>query len=76
MTRKAIKVALICFVLAGCQTDGVTPNSLLPVCTALIGPIEYNTYSKASARYAGPKLAPDLKRRNQVGKYLGCKQFR
>lgn len=63
--------------LSGCARDmsKLQTTSTTPVCTALIGPIKYNTQKPASLRFAGPKLAPDLKQRNQVGQSLGCKQY-
>lgn len=66
-----------CIVLSACA-GGPKPslNQIKPVCTALIGPIKYNTYKKTSRRYAGPDLAPDLKARNQVGQGLGCPAYR
>jgi hypothetical protein len=64
-------------ILTGCAA-GPRPslNQIEPVCTALIGPIPYNSYQSKSRRYAGPALAPDLKRRNQVGQNLGCPAYR
>jgi hypothetical protein len=35
-------------------------------------PIDYNSTKKDSLRYAGPKLAVDLKRHNFTGSKLGC----
>lgn len=60
---------------AGC-TPNLSPAGLHAVCTALVGPIRYNTYNKASGRYAGPILGLDLKQRNQIGQRLGCPQYR
>ena len=57
---------------AGCQTTGLGPAEVKPICDALIGPIRYNTYKTTSTRFAGKALAPDLKQRNQVGEHLGC----
>jgi hypothetical protein len=51
-------------------------DQIQPICTALMGPIKYNTYVKTSQRYAGPQLAPDLHARNQVGQWLGCPAYR
>jgi hypothetical protein len=65
--------------LAGCvegSLDKLKGTSTAPVCVALIGPIKYNSVDLKSARHAGPKLAPDLKRRNQVGSNLRCPQYR
>ena len=70
-------VVLMSGLLASCA-GGPKPslNSVQPVCRALIGPIEYNTYNRRSGRFAGPQLAPDLKARNQVGSGLGCPAYR
>ncbi len=73
---KIIAPLIALLLLAACQTDGVGPKALSPVCDALIGPIKYTSTNKASRRYAGPDLAPDLKKRNQVGQGLHCKAFK
>ena len=65
--------------LAGCETDGVKPETLQPICEALIGPIHYSTHPQTEAarrRYAGPDLAPELKKRNDVGVNLRCPAYR
>jgi hypothetical protein len=59
----------------GC-TPNLSPAGLHAICNALVGPIRYNTYNRASGRYAGPILGLDLKQRNQIGQRLGCPQFR
>lgn len=72
-------IALLMFILmlAGCaSTPDLRPTSTAPVCTALIGPIKYNSTNPKSPRHAGPKLAPDLKARNQVGENLNCPAYR
>lgn len=74
--RSMIPLLLVSVLISGCVTDGTTPASIVPICNALIGPIKYNTYNKNSARYAALQLAPDLKRRNQVGQQLGCPSYR
>jgi hypothetical protein len=71
-----ITVIGLLFLCTACATLGVSPTSLDPTCTALVGPIKYNTFVKTSQRYAGPALAPDLKARNQVGQYLGCPLYK
>lgn len=73
--QRLLILALI-LTLGGCATMGAGVNSLKPTCTALIGPLKYNTYVLTSRRHAGPDLAADLKRRNQVGKFLGCPAYR
>lgn len=60
---------------AGCEAT-LPPASLQSICSALVGPIRYNTYTKTSERYAGPILGIDLKMRNQIGSRLGCPQYR
>lgn len=73
---KALALCLV-VLLAGCAhvPDG-RPTTRQPVCDALIGPIKYNSTNPKSRRHAGPDLAPDLKRRNQVGVNLRCPQYR
>jgi hypothetical protein len=63
--------------ISGCAR-GPKPSlgQITPVCTALIGPIKYNSTNPKSARHAGSALAPDLKQRNQVGRSLGCAAYR
>jgi hypothetical protein len=60
---------------AGCEAT-LPPASLQSICSALVGPIRYNTYTKTSERYAGPILGIDLKQRNQIGRRLGCPLYR
>ena len=60
---------------AGC-TPNLSPAGLYAVCSALVGPIRYNRFNKASGRYAGPILGLDLAQRNQIGSRLGCPQYR
>lgn len=69
---------VIVVLLSGCVTTSTPPpsNRVVPVCTALIGPIQYNSQNPKSRRHAGPDLAPDLKRRNQVGQRLRCPAYR
>lgn len=66
----------LAIVLAGCDTSQLPPSSIAPICKALIGPIKYNTYNPASKRYAAYLLSLDLKSRNQVGRSLGCPQYK
>lgn len=68
---------LLATALAGCDPQtALGPSGFQSICTALIGPIKYNTYNKNSGRYAGRILGMDLKQRNQVGQKLGCPQYR
>lgn len=70
---RIIGVAIVAMLLGGCVTSGSTPTA---VCDALVGPIRYTSTNKASARYAGKALAPDLAVRNRVGMNLKCKAYR
>lgn len=74
----ACGLLLILLLMSGCTTvgDKLATTSTTPVCAAVIGPIKYNTQKPTSPRFAGPKLAPDLKQRNQVGEKLHCPQYR
>ena len=69
-------VLLLALALGGCDPSSLSPATLQAICTALVGPIKYNTYNRASGRFSGPVLAPDLKQRNQIGRKLGCPQYR
>ena len=61
----------------GCDpASQLTPAQTKDICTALIGPIRYNTYNPKSGRYSGHILALDLKQRNQIGAYLRCPAYR
>lgn len=71
-----IVLFLLLLGLCSCAGGPKPETRLAPACSALIGPIHYNSYVPKSRRYAGPDLAPDLKRRNQVGTYLNCPQYR
>lgn len=51
-------------------------NQIKPICTALVGPIRYNSTVTTSTRFAGKALVPDLKQRNQIGQRLGCPAYR
>jgi len=74
---KNLMILLVASVLlAGCDESALGPGQRTAICNALIGPIRYNTFNKASQRYAAILLAMDLKQRNQVGQRLGCSQYR
>jgi hypothetical protein len=60
------------FVLAGCATVPGEVKSLKPVCDALGPPHVYNAKNKDSPWHAGPKVAPRLRRDNNVGENLRC----
>ena len=70
-----VLILILPLALAGCITNGST-QSLKPVCDAIIGPIQYSSHNKQSARYAGPELAPDLAKRNRVGVNLACPAYK
>jgi len=72
--KYAIILLLLAAAPAGCNPV-LSPTTLQSICTALIGPIYYNTTTKTSSRYAGRVLGMDLKQRNQVGQRLGCPQY-
>jgi hypothetical protein len=76
MITRLLIIFLLVSSLGGCDPSDLSPNTLKPICDALIGPIRYNTYTKTSTRYAGPVLGLDLKRRNQVGQRLGCPLYK
>lgn len=75
--RMAPVVVILASTLGACAA-GPKPSldQIKPVCTALIGPIKYNTYNSKSHRFAGDQLATDLAARNRVGQYLGCPAYR
>jgi len=74
-TIAPILFLLLCL-LGGCDPSELAPASLNAICTALVGPIKYNTYKPTSGRYSGPVLALDLKQRNQIGRKLGCPLYK
>jgi len=69
-----IPVAALALTLGACQTPDLTHADLPAICKALIGPIRYNTYNKASKRYAAILLGLDLAQRNEVWRRLRCKE--
>lgn len=73
---RIISMALAAVALAGCATAPPEPPKIAPICSALIGPIHYNSHNRNSLRYAGPKLAPDLAIRNHVGINLHCPAYK
>lgn len=62
--------------LAGCGIEDIPPSAIPPICDALVGPIKYNTRNKMSERYAAYLLSLDLHQRNEIGRKLGCPQFK
>ena len=75
MKTLALSIIFCAFALAACTPADLTTVQRNTICTALQNPIKYNTYNKASARYAAWLLAADLKTRNQVGQALRCPQY-
>lgn len=75
MTR-VISIVLLGLTLTGCFEATKRAGGIGPACTALIGPIRYNSTTAKSRRHAGPDLAVDLNRRNQVGRNLRCPAYR
>lgn len=74
---RKIVALLSLMLLGGCVTTGAgSIQNLKPVCSALVGPIQYNSADPKSRRYAGPSLVPDLQQRNQIGVNLKCPQYR
>lgn len=70
-------ILLILSLLSACATQTtVHINSISPVCSALIGPIRYNSTNQSSPRFAGRVLARDLHVRNAVGVNLRCPKYR
>ena len=69
-------LVILALILGGCDPEGLPPNSRTAICTAVVGPIRYNSTDKHSGRYAAWLLVPDLKQRNQIGRRLGCPQYR
>jgi hypothetical protein len=69
-------IPLVAILLSGCVTDGLSPTQLRPICAALVGPIKYNTFDAKSRRYAADLLAMDIHQRNDIGRQLGCPQYR
>jgi hypothetical protein len=78
--RKPFWIIMFATLLMGAADPGgcvqMSPAGLHAVCSALVGPIVYNTYNRTSGRYAGPILGMDLKQRNQIGQRLGCVAYR
>lgn len=67
---------LAALALSGCMEATKRAAGIESVCTALVGPIRYNSQVRTSRRFAGPDLAPDLNKRNQIGRTLRCAQYR
>ena len=76
--HKSFLFPLLCaaLLLAACDPNALPPSAIAPVCSALVGPIKYNSTNKMSKRFAAALLAMDLKQRNQVGVNLGCPQYK
>jgi hypothetical protein len=75
MYRCLIALTLSCMA-AGCTPEDLPPASIAPICAALVGPISYNTRNKMSQRYAAYLVALDIHQRNEIGRKLGCPQYK
>lgn len=62
--------------LSGCDVADIPPSAIPPICRALVGPIKYNSTNIMSQRYAAYLLTLDLHARNEIGRKLGCPQFK
>ena len=62
--------------LMGCDVNDLPPSSIAPICRALVGPIKYNTTDVMSQRYAAYLLSLDIHKRNEIGRKLGCPQYK
>ena len=69
-------IFLTCFMVSGCDVADIPPSAIPPICRALVGPIKYNSTNIMSQRYAAYLLTLDLHARNQIGRKLGCPQFK
>lgn len=78
MTRATNIMAIILasILLTGCFEATKRAGGVEPACTALVGPIRYNSKVRTSRRFAGPDLVTDLSKRNRVGLNLGCPAYR
>jgi PBP1b-binding outer membrane lipoprotein LpoB len=74
MRRIALLISAL--LLSGCSVEDIPPSAIPPICKALVGPIEYNSTSPMSERYAAYLLALDLHQRNEIGRKLGCPAFK
>ena len=62
--------------LAGCNVADIPPSAIPPICRALVGPIKYTSTDVMGPRYAAYLLTLDLHKRNEIGRKLGCPQFK
>lgn len=69
---KYIPMCALALMLSACGEGELPPSTVAPICSALVGPIKYNSTNKMSKRFAAALLAMDLKQRNQVGHNIGC----
>ena len=70
---RAIKGIFLALLLGGCANQNLSPTTIAPICTALIGPIKYTSVTRTSQRFAGPVLVGDLRQHNSVWNSL-CKR--
>lgn len=73
---KYIPIIGLVFLLGGCDPGALPPSSIAPICRALVGPIKYNSTNVMSQRYAAYLLTLDLHARNEIGRKLGCPQYK
>lgn len=76
MRCKEIVIFAALLGLTGCGPEDLPPSAIPPVCRALVGPIKYNSTDPMSQRYAAYLLSLDLHQRNEIGRRLGCPQFK
>jgi hypothetical protein len=74
--RRLTLVFAALLLLTGCGVEDIPPSAIPPICHALVGPIKYNSTNVMSQRYAAYLLALDLHQRNEIGRKLGCPQYK
>jgi hypothetical protein len=73
---RRLAVLFTALLLSACNVRDIPPSAIPPICRALVGPIAYNTTNVMSERYAAYLLSLDLHKRNEIGRRLGCPQFK
>lgn len=74
--KKILFIISALTLLSACGVEDIPPSAIPPICRALVGPIKYNSTDVMSQRYAAYLLALDLHQRNEIGRKLGCPQFK
>jgi hypothetical protein len=74
--KRIIWLLPVLLMLQGCGPEDLPSSAIPPVCRALVGPIKYNSTDATSQRYAAYLLSLDLHQRNEIGRRLGCPQFK